>query len=337
MEFLKNIKKNTLLLLLITSIVLFFLLKDNFDEIVKALSSMDYKYILLAIFFFFAYLFFKSVANYRTINDKQRVSLLEAFKHDVIVQFFNGVTPFSTGGQPMEIYMLTEHDIKATKAADISIQNFIFYQTALVIYGVSAVTYNYFFHIFPKAELLRKLVLLGFVINSLVALGLLLLLVSKPITKKITQFFINILYKVKIIKNKEKTKEKVFQKLDEFHDGASELRKRKGLFLTGVILNLLSLTCLYIIPLFIVYSLHDFTSITVLETLTASAYVLLMGSFVPIPGASGGIEFGFMQFYGNFIGSSVLPAILIVWRFITYYVPMIVGALVFSLEKKVKE
>ena len=62
-----------------------------------------------------------------------------------------------------------------------------------------------------------------------------------------------------------------------------------------------------------------------------------MGSFVPIPGASGGIEFGFMQFYGNFITGSSLTAVLIVWRFITYYFPMIVGALVFSLEKKVKE
>ncbi len=337
MELLKNIKKNTLLLLFITTIVLVFILKDNFDEIVNALSSMDYKYILIAIFFFFVHIFLKSIVNFITIHDKEKVSLLEAFKHDIIVQFFNGVTPFSTGGQPMEIYMLTEHNIKATKAANISIQNFIFYQTALVIYGVAAVTYNFFFHIFPKAELLRKLVLLGFIINSLVALGLLFLLVSKSITKKITQIFINILYKVKIIKKKEMIEEKVFQKLEEFHDGASELRKRRGLFLTGVLLHFISLTCLYIIPLFIVYSLHDYTSMNVIETLTSSAYVLLMGSFVPIPGASGGIEFGFMQFFGNFIGPSVLPAILIVWRFITYYFPMIVGSLVFSLEKKVKE
>lgn len=337
MELLKTIKKNTILLLFITSIVLFFILKDNFDEIVKALSSMDYKYILIAILFYFGYLFLKSIANYTTINDKERIPLKEAFKHDTIVQFFNGVTPFSTGGQPMEIYMLTEHDIKATKAADISIQNFIFYQTALVIYGTLAVTYNFFFHLFPKAELLRKLVLLGFVINSLVAIGLLLLLTSSKATKKIVGTIISFLSKIHIIKDRESFEEKAFRKLDEFHEGASDLRKRKGLYTKGVLLHLASLTCQYIIPLFIVYSLHDYTSINVLETLTASAYVLLMGSFVPIPGASGGIEFGFMQFYGNFITGSSLTAVLIVWRFITYYFPMIVGALVFSLEKKVKE
>ena len=43
--------------------------------------------------------------TYQEDKDEEKYSLLEAFKHNIIVQFFNGVTPFSTGGQPMEIYM----------------------------------------------------------------------------------------------------------------------------------------------------------------------------------------------------------------------------------------
>ena len=71
--------------------------------------------------------------------------------------------------------------------------------------------------------------------------------------------------------------------------------------------NLLSLGFLYIIPLFITYSMHDFTSLNVLDTLTSSAYVLLMGAFVPIPGASGGIEYGYMKFFGNFLSKTKMP------------------------------
>lgn len=336
MKLLKDMKKNTFLLLIITLIILVFILKDNFNDIIIALSSMDYKFIVISIILFLISIFLKAVVNYITINDKEKISLKEAFKHNVIVQFFNGITPFSTGGQPMEIYMIREHGIKSTEAANISIQNFIFYQTALVIYGVLAVTYNYLFHIFPKAPILRRLVLIGFIVNTLVAVGLLIILVSKSLTKKITKGFINILSSLGIIKDKKKVQDKVFDKLDEFHESATKLRHRKGLFTTGVILNLLSLTCLYIIPLFIMYSLHDYTSVNIADTLTASAYVLLMGSFVPIPGASGGIEFGFLQFFGNFITPKVLPAVLIVWRFITYYLGIILGALSFSLEKKVK-
>lgn len=335
MKLVDNIKKNTILLLGLTIIILVVLLKDDYKDIINALTSMNILYILIAIFFFFLYLFFKSYIYYITINNKEKISLKESFKHQVIIQFFNGITPFSTGGQPMEIYMTTEHGISAVESTNISIQNFIFYQTALVIYGVLAVSYNFIFHIFPKTELLRKLVLLGFLINTFVAVALLAILISNTFTKKIAFFFVEVLSKVKIIKNKEKAKEKVNKTLDEFHKSATELRNRRGLFTKGVILNFISLTCLYIIPLFIVLSLGDTTSLNPMTTLTSSAYVLLMGSFVPIPGASGGIEYGFLQFYGNFLSKKVISAVLIVWRFITYYLGVILGAFAFSLEKKV--
>ena len=336
MKIINNIKKNTVFLLAITVVILFILLKDDYKEILNALSGMKVIYIVIAIFFFFVSIFFKAVANYITVNDKNKISLKEAIKHNVIIQFFNGITPFSTGGQPMEIYMLREHNISGVEATNISIQNFIFYQTALVIYGAIAVGYNFLFHIFPKAEMLRKLVLLGFLINTLVAVVLLIISISKSLTKKMFNSTLDILCKLRIIKNRAQVEEKYNTKLEHFHESATMLRNRRGLFVQGVFLNFLSLTCQYIIPIFIVFSMGDFTSLNIFNTITASAYVLLIGSFVPIPGASGGIEFGFLQFYGNFLSKNIISAVLIVWRFITYYFGIIIGALAFSLEKKVK-
>ena len=334
MEIIKSIKKNTIILLFITMLVLYLVLKDDFNKVVKTLSSMDYRYILLAILFFTLSIIIKAYVNYKTINNPNKVSLMEAIKHNVIVQFFNGITPFSTGGQPMEIYMLTEHDIKASKAATITIQGFIFYQIALVIFGLIAVTYNAIFGIFPKSSVLRELTLLGFFVNTMVVVALFIITFSRRLTKKISKFIINLLVKIKIVKNKEETVEKWNEKLEEFHNSAKELRKRKKLFVGGVVLNMLSLACLYIIPLFIVYSLKDYSSMNAADSLVASAYVLIIGAFVPIPGASGGIEFGFLNFFNNFLNKNVISGVLIVWRFITYYLGMIIGALAFSLEKK---
>ncbi|MBE6157601.1 MAG: flippase-like domain-containing protein [Firmicutes bacterium] len=334
MEIIKSIKKNTIILLFITMLVLYLVLKDDFNKVVKTLSSMDYRYILLAILFFTLSIIIKAYVNYKTINNPNKVSLIEAIKHNVIVQFFNGITPFSTGGQPMEIYMLTEHDIKASKAATITIQGFIFYQIALVIFGLIAVTYNAIFGIFPKSSILRELTLLGFFVNTMVVVALFIITFSRRLTKKISKFIINLLVKIKIVKNKEETVEKWNEKLEEFHNSAKELRKRKKLFVGGVVLNMLSLACLYIIPLFIVYSLKDYSSMNAADSLVASAYVLIIGAFVPIPGASGGIEFGFLNFFNNFLNKNVISGVLIVWRFITYYLGMIIGALAFSLEKK---
>ena len=111
MELVKNIKKNTIILLILTTIILFLVLKDDFDLIIKTLSSMNYWFILLAIILFLIYIALRGYVNYKIVNNPKKISLKEAIKHNIIVQFFNGMTPFSTGGQPMEVYMSTDHPI----------------------------------------------------------------------------------------------------------------------------------------------------------------------------------------------------------------------------------
>lgn len=333
MNIIKNIKKNTIFLLIITGIVLYIVLKDDFKDIVDILTRIDIKYILLAILFYALFIVIKGYVNYKITNDKKRLSLKEAIKHNLITQFFNGVTPFSTGGQPMEVYMLMEHDIPIAKATNQTIQSFIFYQIALVICGSIAVINNFLFPIFPKVRILQILVLLGFTINVLVVVVLILISRSKRITNKLSNISIKILKKLK----RNVDEEDIKQKFSDYHEGFKELRKRKKLFIGGVLLNIISLLCLYIVPMFILYSMGDFTSFTINNTITASAYVYIIGGFVPIPGASGGIEYGFTKFFGNFIVGHKLSAVLLLWRFITYYVGVIIGALAFNFEKKVEK
>ena len=168
MKILDNLKKNTIFLLLITIIILYIVLKDDFNGIVAAMTNIDIKYIIVAAFFYFLSVALKGFSNYLIIDDKEKISLKEAIKHNMIAHFFNGVTPFATGGQPMEIYMNTEHGIPLAKATNQTVQSFIFYQIALVICGIFAVSYNFAVHLFPKVKLLQHLVLIGFVINVIV-------------------------------------------------------------------------------------------------------------------------------------------------------------------------
>jgi len=293
---------------------------------------MNIKFILMAFLAFLISVSIKGFSNYLIINNKEKISISEAIKHNIIIQFFNGITPFSTGGQPMEIYMITEHGIPLAKATNYSVQSFIFYQLALVICGILAVIYNFIFRIFPKVKYLKLLVFLGFAINLFVAIILLLIGNSQKITKKICNISIKLCHKFKIKVNENEIKEK----FNDLYIGFTELSKNKKLTIIGIILNILSLLFLYITPLFIVFSMGDFTSLNIADTLTASAYIYLVGAFVPIPGASGGIEYGFTRFFGNFIAKNKISAVLLIWRFITYYLAVALGGIIFSLEKKVK-
>ena len=78
----------------------------------------------------------------------------------------------------------------------------------------------------------------------------------------------------------------------------------------------------------------DFTSVTPIKAIIASAYVMLIGSFVPIPGGTGGLEYGFIAFYGNFITGPVLSALMLIWRVVTYYFGLILGAIMVNIRGK---
>ena len=61
--------------------------------------------------------------------------------------------------------------------------------------------------------------------------------------------------------------------------------------------------------------------------------VMIMSSYVPIPGASGGMEYSFVAMFSFFVINAKLSAALLLWRLLTYYVPMIFGGVVFITLK----
>lgn len=331
----KNLKKNAYIIFFITLLVVFFLLKDDFQNIIKTLQNINIFWLIVTISSIILYWLFKTLAFHIIVKkDYNDFSFLESFRQIIIVQFFNGITPFSTGGQPMHIYMLKQRNVRVAKGSNIILQDFIFYQVALVIFGIMAVLINFNLHYFDKLPILKGFILLGFLINTLVLVALLVISFSNKFDDKVVTLIIKLLTKLKIVKDEEKTLASWQEKLTDFKESAKELKKHKFIFFEGIVLNFLGLVSLYIIPLFIAFSLSDYRSLNVINTLVASAYILIVGSFIPIPGASGGIEYSFMLFFGTFIKGSNLAAMVIIWRFITYYLGLILGGILFSFRKE---
>ena len=329
-------KKNIInlsILIIITILVLYFSLKDHYHEIISTIKNMDLILLILAILTYLLYMLVKSIIMKIVVKYfKNEYTLKKSFTMCLETNFFHAITPFSTGGQPYEIYRLNKDGISLVNAANISIQNFIIYQTGLVLLGIFAVIYNYIFKLYPDVTLLKNLVLLGFAINLIVIVVLFSITYFKKINKILVNFIIKLLFKLKIIKNKEEKIQKFEKYLLEFNEGAKILLKDKKKFIMLVILQFLSLSLLYLVPYFIIKGVG--LNVSILNEIVTSAYVMLIGAFVPIPGGTGGLEYGFMSFYGNFITGPTLNAVMLLWRFITYYFGMILGSIVLGLRKK---
>lgn len=325
---------NVIVLILVTLLVLYLALKDDFNEIVDKIMNVNIFYLILAFLMVIIYWLLRSLALHTfTKQFKSDSKYSGSLQCMLRTQFFNAVTPFATGGQPYQIYYLASSGIPTTVSTSIIIQNFIVYQIALVLLGIIAVVSNFTFHIFEKVELLQHLVLLGFVCNTAVIILMFILSFSKKINRFLVNLGINILTKLKIVKNKDNQLDKWNNRINTFQDGAKRLLKNKNKFIMTVIYNIVALICLYSIPLIMLYSMGDFSSFNLATAVITSAYVMLVGSFVPIPGASGGIEYSFITFYGTFIGGAKLKAIMLLWRFATYYFGLIVGAVALNVKK----
>ncbi|MDD3392986.1 MAG: lysylphosphatidylglycerol synthase transmembrane domain-containing protein, partial [Bacilli bacterium] len=305
----KHLKKiaTFLLITIITCLVLYFSLKDNFEEVINQIININIIFLLIALVLMFIYWLLRSVVIYIFAKKfNSRYTYKNAFHLITSSQFFHAVTPFSSGGQPYEIYDLNKKGLKVSDATNVSIQAFITYQIALVLLGTFAIIYNQSTHIFKETGILKELVLVGFIINITVVIGLFVISFSKTIKKFIIDNIIDLLTKINIIKNKEEVNKYWDNSLNNFNEGAALLLKNKYDFIKAIIFNILSLLSLYLIPLIILFGIGDYTSMNGLTTITATAYVMLIGAFVPTPGATGGVEYSFIQFFSNFISGAKL-------------------------------
>ena len=324
---------NIFVILIVLGIVLYYSLKDHYEEILSAIIHMNYFYVALAIICLCLYRIFISIGHYQIIQtNHEKVSFLRCVQINFIILFFHGVTPFAGGGQPMEVYYLHQEGIPVKKATNITLQNFIVYQISLVLVGIFALIYNHYFDLFPSDHLIKRLVVLGFTINLLVLVVSFLLSFGKKLQKFVSQKGIHFLTKINVIKEEEKVQKKFEEYLANFHKNALQLRKNKWVVVRTIILNILALCVMYSMPYVIAKGMN--IDLLFMDAIVTTAYVMIIGSFVPIPGGTGGIEYGFIFFFGYFISGGILNALMLVWRFISYYFGMILGAFALSLYRK---
>jgi len=329
-----NKKLNIFILILVTILVLYFALKDNFKEVINQIVTMNLWYLLLALLLLFTFYIFKSLSMYsfcKKINKNFKFS--QSIQLILRTQFFNAVTPFATGGQPYQIFYLKQCGIDYASSTGIVLENFIVYQIALVVLGLIALLTNQILNLYNSNIVLTRLIALGFIINTAVIVIMFLVAFSRKMNKKIIGFGITILTKLRLVKNKEQKLKEWDTNINNFYDSAKELLKDKKTFIGNILFNFIALCSIYMIPVFILYAMGEFKVISIGIAVITSAYVMIMGSFVPIPGGSGGLEYGFIAFYGNFITGSKLSALMLVWRFVTYYFGMVLGAIALNIKK----
>lgn len=324
-------KKNIILLILISAVVLYVTTGGEMKDIINIITSVNMFWLGIALSMIVLYWFFSACTLYimlRAYND--RITLKEVFKLTLSTQFFNGITPFASGGQPFQIYVLNKHSkMELSSITSASLHNFIVYQTVLVAMGTAAILAKYFFNIFPEEPTgLNFIAGAGFALNFVVIAAMVIIAVSPKLTKIIMNLIYKLIGLTPFKKKLPVMMDKANKTVEDFHKDILVLMSDKDMYFKVLSLNVIKMVCYYAVAYFICLAV-GFSSINVLQAIVASAYIMLVTSVVPLPGASGGAEMGFLIFFGSFVIGAQATAIMLLWRFITYYVGLFVGMLTY--------
>lgn len=324
---------NFVWIFLFAGVALYFSLKEEFSVVLETVKQAKVQWILIAVILMLIYNCLEGYALtlFGRLYNKA-YSIKQGIVNAFTAAFFNGITPFQSGGQFAQVFVFNKQNIPPSYSASILLMNFIVYQTIVVIYTLIIVMFK-FNHYRSNFSDFFSLALIGFGINFFVIVSLFVAAKSRWIQS----FFVNVVLKigakVKLVKDYETTANKVERHLEDFRNELKRLQKNKNVLISVSIINVVKLTLLYAIPLFCAKALSlDVSMLDLSEFIGITAFIYMITAFIPIPGASGGSEGTFVILFGFILGSVGAKSSMIVWRFVTYYLMIVVGALVFAID-----
>ena len=261
--------------------------------------------------------------------------LWNSFKVVMSGHFFNAITPFASGGQPMQAFMMMKQGVPLGSSASVLLSKFIIYQLTLTLYSMIVLIVQLKFFV-VKVKGIAYLSLVGFTVNLGVVIVLVMAAFMRKRTKKIGFLGINLLHKFPLIKDVYSQKKKLIKQMDLFGNNIDEMKKNKMLIARIGFLTASQLTAYFLIP-YAVYRAFGLKGAQVLVIVSAAAFIVMFSSFVPIPGSSGVAEGSFFLLFQLFFPQAILPTAILCWRIITFYVPLCLGGIITALPNQKNE
>lgn len=342
---------NLVLILVLTVGYSTFTLWNTFGEVLAALQSpqANYNYAIIIVLLLIGFYFFDGVilfffARLYTRTYKLHRGIANAF----IGQFYANVTPSGSGRQFAQVVTYNKQGVNVSAGASIVVMYYILYQIVLIIFGLISVLFNIRMFIeSPPLNLLGLNVPLWlFAVAGLFISGsIIFFMLVVSLSRKLHAFFIekgiNLLAKIKLIRNPEQRKKKLIISTENFRIELRRLSSNIPATIAILVLFIFKFICLYSTS-YVVGVMLDPTLATpsiYFASLTRTSFLQMVIGIVPIPGGAGVTEYlyevMFLPIFNNEIG--LTRAIQIIWRFATFYSGLIVGGFVSALYRSSME
>lgn len=339
----KRKKKSTIVSLLLLTINLIFMgvivkgLINNIGDVdfgkVLALQGSQLWWLAGGVLVYGVYMLTQTLM-YKTliknITGKPRWKL--AYDVAVVGKYYDNVTPFAVGGQPMQIVRLAKNGISAGVSTSIPIIKLMI--NTLVSVFITALFLLFGLPNLPTMSGLNGFLLtlfeilgvIGFVITLTASMFMLILSSGNIVTRSFISWVIRVGYKLHLVKNYRETLKKTINQVAEYKSSMQYLRKHPKLLIKMILLSILESLSYATMIYFVVmaFTAQIDTSLAFFFFCIVKYYICAMASsFIPLPGGTGMMEISFIFLFMELENTIVFA--LLAWRFLTYYIIVLHG------------
>ena len=239
--------------------------------------------------------------------------------------YYNLVTPFASGSQPMQIYALNKYDINLSKSIAIVTNKTVLFQTVVTIYSAVIIFLNIEV---LKNELPSMLVLMsiGMVMNIVSLLGGMLIVLTPNTMKIIVKVIVNILYRLNIFKSLNKKIHTINKFIDEYSYSIKLFIKNKKALFLSIILTIIQLTGFFSIS-YCVYKAFNLNGLSLFDVLALQVFLYMSVSPIPTPGNVGANEVAFLTIFANVFPGNIIGYSVFLYSIYVYYFLVVVCGL----------
>ncbi|MDD3304059.1 MAG: lysylphosphatidylglycerol synthase transmembrane domain-containing protein [Clostridia bacterium] len=323
----KSLMINIIIILLIfIGMFIYMISVDGIDNILNLLKTSDYRWVGVGLVCIIIYWMTEALClhiPFKKMFKGQKFA--NTFRISMLGQLFNNITPFSSGGQPIQAYEMSKDGKKMSDSLSILVMKFIISQTTLVVFTAIVLIFQFEYFASLVSNFLF-LAIFGFTVNIAAIVFIFMIGINKKLVLGMLKPIYKLLGRLKIFKNVDERIEKLVISIDDFSNQFALMKKEKWMIVKMALISMIQFMAYYYIT-YAVYRAFGNSGVSVFSIIPAQAFLMMIMAFTPVPGAGIAAEGGFLLLFNSMFEKGTINMSILFWRVYTFYLPILIGSL----------
>lgn len=326
-----NKKKKTFIryvfLLALMGVTVYLVLKSlDISMLSSVIAMVKKEYLLVGGIAVILYIILEGVILQVIINEQYKLkSHFVGFRLAIMGFYYNLVTPFASGSQPIQIYVLNKYKVPLSKSTGIITNKTILYQVVITLYcslfiflNINKLQYD--------LKTVMPFVVLGLGVNLFTFIIAFLAILNTPKIKRWCHKFVAYLVKFKLFKFLKIKEDRIDTFIDEYTEAIKFFMKNKKLLIITVILTVIQIACYFSVAYWI-YKAFNLNGYSFIYLMTLQVYLYMAISPIPTPGNIGANELAFFTIFKRIFPQTLLGYAVFLYGGFMYYLILILSGI----------